>query len=64
MFKISHFHGLGSLPFDGDVWYANGCCGVAVNWYFWLWMAKALEGEFKNHPLLASEGCLVASFVI
>ncbi len=51
--KIFHFHGPRSLPFDGVVRNFCGCCVVAVDWYFWLWMAKVLKGEFKNHPLLA-----------
>jgi hypothetical protein len=48
--KISHFHGSGSLPFNGVVCHANGCCIVAVDRYFWLWMAKILKGEFKIIP--------------
>ncbi len=51
--KISHFHRSRSLSLNGVIHDSDGSCIVAMYWYFWLRMAKILEGCFKNHPLLA-----------
>ncbi len=48
--KKNHFHGLSSLPLDGVVHDADGCCIVTVDWYFWLWMAEVLKVELKFIP--------------
>jgi hypothetical protein len=51
--KISHFHRLRSLPFDGVVCDADGGRIVAVYRCSWLGMPQFFEGESKNHTFFA-----------
>jgi hypothetical protein len=48
----SNFHRSRTLPFDGIICYAHGCCVVTMDGSLWLWVPHVAEGESKDHARL------------